>query len=170
MVELSIAADIVFRLIEILHELAGQDRGLERENTDEDGDDASIEGLVGGPGDARLGEIASLLHDLNDDERTDLVALGLLGRGAFDLSDWEGAIAAAEEQLGNGSLREVADLLTGDEAESEFLEAGLDAFGHNFAEWDAETIGSRPEDNEDGGPGDVADDAQRQLPGRVHTR
>lgn len=171
MAELSIAADTVFRLIEILHELAGQDRGLERANIEDgDGDDASVEGLAGEPDDARLGEMATLLHDLNLDERTDLVALMLLGRDEFDLTGWEEARAAVQEQMENGSLREVVDLITGDEAASEFLEGGLDAFGYSFADWDAETIGAQPDESEDGGPGDVADDAQRQAPGRISTR
>jgi hypothetical protein len=61
-------------------------------------------------------------------------------------------------------------LVTGYEAASEFLEAGLDAFGHSFAEWDAETVSARPQEGGDSGPGDVADDAQRQAPGRVSTR
>lgn len=170
MAELSIAADTVFRLIEILHELGGQDRGLERDPTDWEGDDAAAEGLAGESDDARPGEVATLLHDLNVDERTDLVALMLLGRDEFDLADWEGAKAAAREQLGNGSLREVVDLVTGDEAAPEFLESGLDAFGYSFAEWDAETIGAKPEESGDGGPGDVADDGQRQAPGRFGRR
>lgn len=80
MAELSIATDTVFRLIEILHELAGQDRGLDREDSDEEGDDASSEALTREPDDARPEEVRSLVHDLNVDEQTDLVALMLLGR------------------------------------------------------------------------------------------
>jgi Protein of unknown function (DUF3775) len=170
MAELSIAADTVFRLLEILHELAGQDQGLEREEIDDEGDDASAEGLVEEPDDERSAEVATLLHDLNVDERSDLLALMLLGRDEFDLTDWEEAKTEAEEQLGDGSLHGVIDLVTGDAAVAEFLEAGLGAFGYRFAEWDAENIVGKPEASGDGGPRDVADAAQRQAPGHISTR
>lgn len=145
--------------------------GLEREGMDDgDGDDASAEGLIREPDDARLGEVTTLVHDLNVDERTDLVALMLIGRDEFDLTDWEGARAAAQEELGSGGLHEVVGLLAGDEAAPGFREGGLDAFGYSIADWDAETIGGQPEESGDAGPGDVVDDAQRQAPGRVGTR
>ena len=56
MAELSISADTVFRLIEILHELVGQNRELKRDDADE-GADALGEGLAGEPDDARPGEV-----------------------------------------------------------------------------------------------------------------
>jgi len=170
MAELNIAADTVFRLIEILHELAGLDRGLEREDAEGEGDDAAAESLAGEPDDARLGEIATFLRDLNVDEQTDLTALMLLGRDEFDVTKWGAARAVARKQLGDGGLRELVELVTGDEAAAEFLESGLEAFGYSFADWDAESIVASPETDGDSEPGDLADDAQRQIPGRVSRR
>jgi Protein of unknown function (DUF3775) len=170
MAELSIAADTVFRLIEILHELAGQDQGLERDDADEGGDDAAAQGLAGGPDDARMGEVATLLHDLNIDERCDLLALMLLGRGDYDLDGWDEAKAEALERLSSENLQVVVDAVSGDAASAEFLEAGLDAFGYSFAEWDAETVLAQPGAGGASEPCDVTDDAQRRVPGRVDTR
>lgn len=74
-----------------------------------------------------------------------------------------GAKAAAQDELGDGSLREAVDLVTGDEAATEFPKAVLDAFGYSFAE----TVAEKPQAGGDSGPGDVSDNAQRQTPGRV---
>jgi len=169
MAELSIATDTVFRVIEILHELAGQDQGLERDDIGEGGDDASAEDLTAQTDDARLDKVVMLLHDLNVDEQSDLVALLLLGRGEFDLDDWQGARTEAQEQLAGESLPVLVSLIAGDAAVAEFLEAGLNAFGYSSADRDAETIVAHPDATGEDGPGDVADDAKRQIPSQVVT-
>lgn len=167
MAELNIAADTVFRLIEILHEITGQDQGLEREDPEEEGDDSAAEGLAGEPDDARLEEATSLLRDLNVDEQTDLAALILVGREEFDVTEFTAAKVAARDYLGDDSVRELGALVLGDAAAAEFLEEGMEAFGYRFADWDAEAVVGEPETEGDHEPGDVADDAQRQTPGRV---
>jgi hypothetical protein len=165
--ELDVAADTVFRLIEILHELLGQDRGLERQDAEGEGDDAAAEGLAAEPDDARQGEVAAFLRELNADEQVDVAALIALGRDEFDVTEWESAKSAARQELGESGVDALVEMVTGDEAAAEFLESGMEAFGYSFAEWDAETVVAAPE--ADGGrePGDVADDAQRQAPGRA---
>jgi hypothetical protein len=167
MAELNIAPDTVFRLIEMLHEITGQDQGLEREDSEGGGDDAAAESLAAEPDDARPKDIFTFLRDLNVDEQTDLAALVLLGREEFDVTEFDAARAAARDQLGDNGARELSALVSGDEATAEFLEEGMEAFGYRFADWDAESVTAAPEADGDREPGDVADDAQRQIPGRV---
>jgi hypothetical protein len=69
-------------------------------------------------------ELRSVIDDLPDDEKVELVALALVGRGTFDASEWDDAIEAAEDDG-----RSAADFLLGLPMLSAYLEAGLDAFG-----------------------------------------
>jgi hypothetical protein len=170
MAELNVAADTAFRLVEVLHELMGQDRGLERDDSEGEGDDAAAEGLAAEPDDARQGEIATFLRDLNADEQVDIAALIALGREEFDVTEWEAAKSAARQELGESGADVLVEMVTGDEAAAEFLESGMEAFGYSFAEWDAETVVAPPETDGGREPGDVADEAQRQTPGHVARR
>lgn len=51
-------------------------------------DDNSVDALEFGPADNTRNELITAIHDLNDDERADLIALILLGRGDFTLAEW----------------------------------------------------------------------------------
>lgn len=68
-------------------------------------------------------ELRSVIDDLPDDEKAELVALALVGRGTYDASEWADAFEAAEDDG-----RSAADFLLGLPMLSAYLEAGLDAF------------------------------------------
>ena len=73
-------------------------------------------------------ELAGALDSLNEDQRIELIALVSVGRGDFDASEWNEALAQASDAL-DGS--ETAQLM-GTPLLADYLEAGLDALGYSL--------------------------------------
>lgn len=70
-------------------------------------------------------ELRALINDLNVDEAADLIALTWLGRGDFDPSEWDQAIADARLRVN----RRVATYLLGMPMFGDWLEEGLQELG-----------------------------------------
>lgn len=70
-------------------------------------------------------ELRELINDLNVDEAAELVALAWVGRGDYDGSEWEDALAAARERTN----RRTAKYLLGMPLLADWLEQGLEAIG-----------------------------------------
>lgn len=69
-------------------------------------------------------ELLEMIRSLNEDEQIDLVALAWLGRGTYDLSEWNEAVAEARAAHNTHTAEYLAGLpLLGD-----YLEDGLAAF------------------------------------------
>jgi hypothetical protein len=66
-----------------------------------------------------------LIEGMNVDQRLDLVALVWIGRGDFEVEEWDDARRTAAEQ----ATLSTADYLKGVDHLAEHLEAGLDAMG-----------------------------------------
>jgi len=81
-------------------------------------------------GDRADEELEAFIEAMNEDEKTSLVALAWVGRGAFDPAEFDEAraIAAAE------ATTPTARYLMGMPHLAENLEAGLDAMGIDVAE------------------------------------
>ena len=132
MPELRINTDIVCDLREVLRERAGL--AASPDGRDTDGDDSPLATLVERPDDPRSQEIVDLLTGLNDDERTDLMALVLLGREDFTLREWGDAVTLARDRIGAGSTGYLAEFLLGDPNTPEFLGNGLDLLGKSCSD------------------------------------
>jgi len=79
--------------------------------------------------DPTLQEIKSFVDDMNEDEQIDLVALMWLGRGDYDVSEWEEARAEAiraRDEHGHTSEYLLGAPLLGD-----YLEEALSQFGES---------------------------------------
>jgi hypothetical protein len=175
MPELTISADKVCALVDMLREIGG----LVAPETDEEiepGDDSTLTLVEDRPDDPRLEEIAELARGLSDDERLDLIALVLVGREDFSFEEWEDARGEARDRLDEAGPRLLADLLLSDGAMPDFLESGLQCFGRSCEDWDAEVIAPLPEalaadlQDKSGDTGasdatDIGDVAQGQSPG-----
>jgi len=74
-------------------------------------------------------ELKGFLAALNEDELASLVALSWLGRGTYELDDWDDALATAKSERTNSTANYL--LKTPDIAGH--LEAGLEAFGIHAA-------------------------------------
>jgi hypothetical protein len=87
-------------------------------------DDRNFDVLEDGADDPIEGEIRNFLAGLNDDEKTDLVALVWIGRGDFDASDWDEATRTARDR----SEGDIGDYLLGIPNLPDLLDEGLAAF------------------------------------------
>lgn len=130
MAELRINPDKVCELIEASRELAGKVPATtgDRTSTGDDSPFISMEDYGGA--DPRRQQIVELIGGLNVEEQADLLALLYVGRGDFDLADWEAALAEAEARIGSKD----ADFMIGDAALPGYLSDALDAFGKSCPE------------------------------------
>lgn len=85
--------------------------------------------------DAVRQELVSFINGLNEEEQVNLVALAWLGRGTFDLDEWDEAITTARTEHNDRTAQYLLGLpLLGD-----YLADALDAFGEDYDdETDAE--------------------------------
>jgi hypothetical protein len=81
-----------------------------------------------------LAELTSFIHDLNDDEQIDLVALTWLGRGDGDIENWDELRAEAAR----AHNKRTAAYLLGKPMLADHLEEALSKFGHSSEEVEAD--------------------------------
>jgi hypothetical protein len=70
-------------------------------------------------------QLRDFIDAMNTDEQAHLVALAWIGRGAFEVEDYDEAVATARAE----ATTPTADYLTGMPHLAENLEAGLEAMG-----------------------------------------
>jgi Protein of unknown function (DUF3775) len=88
-------------------------------------DEDESELLDNRPGDSDVAEIVGFVRGLNEDEETDLVALAWVGRGTFDIEDWQEARQTARDEKTTRTER----YLLGMPLLADYLAEGLEAFG-----------------------------------------
>jgi len=128
MAELRISTDKVCAFIEAAREVAGKVPSTAGDSTTT-GDDSRLVTIeepegIGEDEDARRGEMIEFVAGLNVEEQTDLLALIWLGRGDYELAEWDDAVAEAEARI---AARD-PDYMIGDAALPEYLGGGLEAF------------------------------------------
>ncbi len=96
-------------------------------------DDGSLDSLIASPDDATEQELRDVIEGLNDDERTDLVALVYIGRGDMEPEEWGAAVRLAKERIDAMSITP-ADWLIGIPNLADLLDEGLAAMGRTCAE------------------------------------
>jgi hypothetical protein len=127
MPELRISVEKVCDLIETARELAGEVEPTTGDHTTT-GDDSELVTIEDYPGqDARRQIAVEFIAGLNVEEQTDLLALIWLGRGDYDISEWDAAVVEAEARI---AARD-PDYMLGDPALPDYLGAGLEAFGRS---------------------------------------
>ena len=80
--------------------------------------------------DATQQEIVEFIQSLDEDERINLVALAWVGRGTYDLTEWQDALAQAREE----HSKRTAEYLLGLPLLGDYLHDGLAAFGESCGE------------------------------------
>ena len=124
MPELRISTDKVCDFIEAAREVAGKVPSTAGDHTTT-GDDSKLVTIEEYPGeDDRRGQMVEFIAGLNVDEQIDLLALIMLGRGDYDIAEWDVAVAEAQGRL---AARD-PDYMIGDAALPEYLGDGLEAF------------------------------------------
>ena len=129
MPELRISSEKVCDFIEAARELAGKVPPTTGDHTTT-GDDSELVTIeepegIGEDEDARRRETVEFIAGLNVEEQTDLLALIWLGRGDYDIGEWDDAVSEAEARI---AARD-PDYMIGNAALPEYLGDGLEAFG-----------------------------------------
>ena len=88
-------------------------------------------------------ELVGAIRELNEDERAQLIALAWLGRGTFDLEEWDEAIATAKSEHGKRG----AEYLIGLPLLGDYLEDGMALFDEGIVD-DADKTEGLNEENE----------------------
>ena len=105
-------------------------------------DDGQIDVLADGHDDPVRQELVGAIDTLNREERIRLVALAWLGRGTFDLGEWDQAVATARREHGQRTAEYLLTLpLLGD-----YLEDGLAMFDEFIVDQDDTREGLNSED------------------------
>jgi hypothetical protein len=90
-------------------------------------DDDDIDVLEDRRDDPTYAEIMGTLEALNEDELSDLVAMTWVGRGDYDVEDWE----EAKEQARQRGTKGTAEYLLGTPLLGDFLESGFNDLGYS---------------------------------------
>jgi hypothetical protein len=124
MPELRISTEKVCAFIEAAREVAGKVPPTTGDHTTT-GDDSRLVTIEDYPtGDDRRREMVEFIAGLNVEEQVDLLALIFVGRGDYDIAEWEDALDAARTEIADRD----PDFMIGDAALPEYLGDGLNAF------------------------------------------
>ena len=131
MTSLTIPADSAFAIVQKARQYDAKVPQSDPDSGSNPTDDTSIDALEFSPGDDTRRELLGAIDDLNDDEQVDLVALVLLGRGDFPISEWR----LAREAAGEIDRAHVGEFIATIPLVSDYLEDGLSHFGERFSDW-----------------------------------
>ena len=81
-------------------------------------------------------EAEGLIAAMNDDEKRELIALSLVGRGDYSKEEWKDAMAAAGSRPGPTT----ASFLEGNPTASDDLEEGLSLFGFSCLDYETDRL------------------------------
>jgi len=132
--QLDIPLDKLTFIIEKAREYDVKEEGSDPDSGSNPADDGETDVLVEKPGDATREELVSAIRELNIDERMRLVALAWLGRGTFDLDEWQTAIETAHSEHEARAAEYLIEL----PLLSDYLEDGLELFDEGIVD-DADT-------------------------------
>ena len=88
-------------------------------------------------GDATQAELKEFIHDLNDDEKVNLVALAWIGRGSFGPEELDEALATARAERN----QRTAEYLLGIPLLPDYLEDALDRLGYSVEDAEDDALG-----------------------------
>ncbi len=121
---------LILRARELEAQVPAMDPDEDADNVDDFDDEAEDQALSVLEDEINSGveeEMRATLDDLADDQLAECLALAWVGRGTFDVSEWDDAFAEASENDPESAIDELMDmpLLAG------HLEAGLAAFDYS---------------------------------------
>ena len=129
---MNIAEDKLVFIIEKACEFDVKESDSDPDSGSNANDDGNADVLEDQPGDATREELIGAIRELNDDERAELVALAWLGRGTYDLEEWDEAVATAKSEHG----KRAAEYLIGLPLLGDYLEDGMAAFDEGIVDGD----------------------------------
>jgi hypothetical protein len=124
---LDVNPDIVCSIITRAHEIHAREGVSFPEDPNNPSGDWARQMLTARRSDMTYQELVSTIAELEPDQQACLVALMWLGRGDYDVEDWEEAKSEAEAR----ATRKTADYLLGTPMLSDYLQEGLDLLGYS---------------------------------------
>ena len=131
---LTITPDSAFAILIKAREFDAKVTETDPDSGSNPSDDDSVDALESGPSDDTRRELVSAIDDLNDDEQRDLIALIMLGRGDFTMSEWTEARRAAADIGRERTPRYFAEI----PLVSDYLEDGLSQFDQSIEDYMAQ--------------------------------
>lgn len=108
-------------LVELAREFHAKEEVVFPEVPNSPTDDWAMQTLADHTDDPAVAEFRGIVDDMAERQRAELVALLWLGRGDFDIEEWEEAV---DEALGDFSIR-AAEYVLAHPIASDYLEEGL---------------------------------------------
>jgi hypothetical protein len=147
-IELGISVEKVRFIIVKARQFDAKEGDSDPDEGSNDADDGEADVLEDKPeDDAVRSELVQFINGLNEEEQINLVALAWVGRGTYDIEDWDEAIETAQTEHN----KRTAQYLLGLPLLGDYLAEGLEAFDEDF---DDET----DEELEDEEPSEVDDE------------
>ena len=131
---LSISPEKAYFIVAKARQFDVKDGITDPDSGSNESDDGMRSVLQDGTDDPVRTELISFIHDLNEDEQIDLVALTWLGRGDGDIENWDELRAEAAR----AHNRRTAAYLLGMPMLADHLEEALSKFGHSSEEVEAD--------------------------------
>lgn len=114
-------------LIDKAHEFHAKEEVVIPDNPGSPTEDWALQALADHADDATFQEFKSTVADLEPDQQAQLVALFWLGRGDYDVEEWDDAVAEAR-RLANART---AEYLIAHPLLADYFEEGLDLLGYS---------------------------------------
>ncbi len=121
---LHIPLDTLCSLIELAREFHAKEEVVFPEMPANPSDDWALQVLADHSDDYNVAEFNSIVNEMSERQRSELVGLMWVGRGDFSIEEWEDAV---DEALGDFSIRAAAYVLAHPML-SDHLEEGMIAF------------------------------------------
>jgi len=118
-------------------------------------DDGETDVLEDKPDDPVRRELVATINGLNEEEQIELVALAWVGRGTYDIDEWDDALETARVEHN----KRTAQYLLGLPLLGDYLEEGLAAFGEGIVDDEDDREGL---DSENEPLGNMTDKPTRQ--------
>ena len=121
---------LIIRARELEAQVPAQDPDEDPDNVDDLDDEGEGQALSVLEDELNSGveeEIQAMLDDLADDQLAEMLALAWVGRGTYDVSEWDDAFAEASEIDGESAIDELMDM----PLLASHLESGLAAFDYS---------------------------------------
>ena len=126
-ITLALNPDTVCFIITKAHEFQAKETVVFPEESYSPGDDWGRQVFAEHSEDLSYMELKTTINDLEPDQQCSLVALMWLGRGDFDVSEWETALKEARERW----THRTAEYVTGTPLVADYLLEGLSLLGYS---------------------------------------
>jgi hypothetical protein len=124
---LHIPLDSICYIIAKAREFQAKEEVVIPETPSSPSEDWAMQVLADHSGDYSVAELVDSIGEMNQRQRAELIALMWVGRGDYEIEDWEGAV---DDAIGDHSVRAAAYLLSHPMV-SDHLEEGLIAHGYS---------------------------------------